>query len=428
MRRWVCLLALLCSLVASAQVTGPDVTFQVWPPETQVADQFGKLGVVSRPVRLREPSAYDRGDIELTFQAPGYETVTFSVSQAYFQTRKSYPPEGSLQLKPASPAAFLATYRWQLVGVALPLTLALLLASRARKREKRAEAIEAKIATPARPDERNKLTGVIGNYNLLEKLGGGGMATVYRGVDLTNSKADSVAVKVLHESVSITGEFASRFRREVNLYRQLDHPNIVKMYNWGEQDGLIYLTLELVRGGTLRTRILPEGLSSTQARHYLDPLFAAVDYAHRQGVVHRDLKPENIMITSSEVVKVADFGLGRALDSESLTRTDTALGTPAYMAPEQVKGVHFEPASDQYALGVIAYEVLCGRRPFEAAEPVQLIFKHVSEPPTPPRSLRPELSPELEAVLLKMLAKEPGGRYPGVAQAGQALVEALDRW
>jgi serine/threonine-protein kinase len=164
------------------------------------------------------------------------------------------------------------------------------------------------------------------------------------------------------------------------------------------------------------------------ARHYIQPLFAAVDYAHNQGVVHRDLKPENIMITITDVVKVADFGLGRALDSESLTRTDTALGTPAYMAPEQVKGVHFEPASDQYALGVVAYEVLCGKRPFEAAEPVQMIFKHVSEPPRPPRDLRPDIPADVEAVLLKMLAKEPHERYATVAEAGKHLVEALDRW
>lgn len=428
MLRWLCLTCFCLILAARAQNAGPDIVFNVHPAGTRVADQFGPLGTVDRPVRMRPRESYERGNIELTFTAPGYKSVSISVAQAYFQTSKVYPAQGALQLPPASLRAFLETYRWSLLGAGLPLALGLYLAARARRQVRRAEAIEAKIAAPAQADEKNKLTGVIGNYNLVEKLGGGGMATVYRGVDLTNSRADSVAVKVLHESVSTTGEFASRFKREVNLYRQLSHPNIVKMYNWGEQDGLIYLTLELVKGGTLRSRIVPGGMTPLLARHYLEPLFAAVDYAHKQGVVHRDLKPENIMITRNDVVKVADFGLGRSLDSESLTRTDTALGTPAYMAPEQVKGVHFEPASDQYALGVVAYEVLCGSRPFEAAEPVQMIFKHVSEPPRPPRELRPDMPREVEAVLLKMLAKEPQERYAGVAEAGKNLIEALDRW
>ncbi len=412
--------------VASQEV-GSDVTFRVDPPSCTVSDQFGALGRTDHPLRLRPLASYSRGDIELHFEAPGFRPQVEHVSPAFFTTSSIYPREGVLRLQPASPLATLYYHRWTLGLGALPLGLAFSFYLRAVRRERRAVELAALVAAPAR-SERGELSGRLDRYNLLERLGGGGMATVYRAVDVEDPQADSVAIKVLHTETSGDREFRARFEREVQLYTQLSHPNIMRMYTWGEQDGHIYIVLELVEGGTLRSWLRPTGCAADEAWRVLEPIFSAVHYAHTRGVVHRDLKPENIMLTARGLVKVADFGLGKAVDSQSLTRSDATLGTPAYMAPEQVRGVRYEPATDQYALGIVAYETLCGRRPFTAAEPLQMIFQHMSEPVPDPCSLRSDLPPAVGAVLVRMLAKDPAQRFASVAEAAQALGRALADW
>jgi serine/threonine-protein kinase len=267
----------------------------------------------------------------------------------------------------------------------------------------------------------------LGPYILAGVLGGGGMGTVFRGVRKDQPSDPPVALKVLHVGRQ-EQDFFPRFKREAELYALLNHPNIVSMLDYGEEDGVYFLALELMDGGTLSARLSPNGLSLSEAKHYLEPLFKAVQFAHDKGVVHRDLKPDNVMLTSAGVLRVTDFGLGRSLTSKTLTATGDIMGTPSYMAPEQIAGVHFEPATDQYALGIIAFQLLTGHLPFEAPDPMTVIFQHVSAPPPAPSSLRADLNPQIDAAILRMLSKEPGHRYPNVGDAWFALEKGLEPW
>lgn len=395
----------------------PVITFHTDPPGVLVSDQFGDLGSSLEPIPLR--TTYANGNIALKFRAPGYRDAQADVSAAYFTTATVYPSEGTLRLHPASPAAYLHYYRTPLLAGGLPLGLAALLYAVSRRKSRAAEELEARLKAPAEKLNPYDLHGMVDRYRLVERLGSGAAATVYKALDVEDPQAEPVAIKVLHENTSAARDFRPRFRREAQLYQQLSHPNIVRMLNWGEQSGLIYLVLEYIDGGTLRARLQRGRLPVAEAAAFLDPLFRAVHYAHQRGIVHRDLKPENILLTARGVIKVTDFGLGRASDSELLTRSDATLGTPAYMAPEQIVGGEFGPSIDQYALGVIAYEMLCGQRPFHADDPVQMIFKQVHELPA-----TPALPPALANPLLRMLAKDPTARFADVEAARCELLAA----
>lgn len=415
-RSLACFLLLLSG--ARAQ-EGPFVRFQTVPPDAIVADQFGDLGPANAPVKLR--SSYGNGNVALTFRAPGYKEARATLSSAYFTTSQVYPESGSLRLSPQSLSAYLNYYQTPMLAAGVPFGLACLMLLLSRRKVRQVQELQARLLQePFQPATSAPGLGCMGQYRLLDKLGSGAAATVYRAVHLERSGSEQVAIKVLHQNSSAGADFRARFRREAQLYRRLSHPHIVQMLDWGEESGQIYLVLELAEGGTLRQKLTPPlALPVTGAMHYLNPLFAAMAYAHANGVVHRDLKPENILLTKDNRIKVSDFGLGRADNSESLTRSDTTLGTPAYMAPEQIRGESYHPAMDQYALGVVAYEMLTGQRPFRADDPVQMIWKQMHE--TPPL---PDLPEPLSQVLLRMLAKEPGHRFGDVEQARQALLGA----
>ncbi|HXE71449.1 MAG TPA: serine/threonine-protein kinase, partial [Candidatus Nitrosotenuis sp.] len=278
----------------------------------------------------------------------------------------------------------------------------------------------------ARADQSDPLAmTVLGRYRLVERLGSGGMASVYRGLPEDTLDANqAVAVKVMQKDLAQEEEFRRRFHREIKVVKGLHHPNIVSLIDWGEQDGLLYLVMELVRGQPLTSRIPETGLPLGQAMQYLRPLFAALLYAHSQNVIHRDLKPDNVMVDEQGRVKVMDFGLAKSHDVSRITRTGSAMGTPAYMPPEQFTGGSPDQRSDQYSLGVVIYEMLTGRRPFEEEDTMVMLFKHMSEPPPPLRSLRPDLPEAVEPVVLRMLNKDPEERYPDLAAALQALEEA----
>lgn len=420
MRGMLVAFLILC-LGTTAPGQGPArVDFRTIPSGAQVFDQYGPLGVSGQPLVLR-PAAQYAGGLQLTFKSPGYHDLKQTLAYAMVaRSDEVYPPPGEppLSLKPASPAAFVSYFRAPLGGALLAGVVALVWSKRLRRREQRLEKLEAVLDQDATSSLVETVPGRLGDYHLLGKLGGGGMATVHRAI-----KGDEqVAIKVLRHEADQDADFQARFRREADLYRQLRHPHVVMMLDYGQQQGLFYLVLELMEGGTLTQKIPPQGMPPEEAVRYLEPLGQAVQAAHDQGVVHRDLKPDNVMLTSSGVVKVTDFGLGRSLTSTHLTATGTALGTPAYMAPEQVCGVLFEPATDQYALGIIAYELLTGKRPFEASDPIQICFMHVSEP-----ARAPGVSPEVDAVILRMLAKKPEERYATVADAMHALLAVLKR-
>ena len=260
-------------------------------------------------------------------------------------------------------------------------------------------------------------------YLITHKLGSGGMAAVYRAIPYDSlDETQAVALKLILDE-SRDPEFFHRFRREVEVTKSLNHPNTLRLFGWGEQDGLFFLVMELVEGKPLRTP--PGGFSLSQFRAYLPGLMAGLLYAHDQGIVHRDLKPDNLMVMANGQIKVMDFGLARSHEMKTVTATGTALGTPAYMPPEQILGESPTPLSDQYSLGVTFYEMLCGRRPFEYEELMALIQAQLQEEAMPPSLYREDIPLELEQVVMQMLCKDPARRFRDLREVQRALDEAF---
>ena len=275
-------------------------------------------------------------------------------------------------------------------------------------------------------------TTVGGRYELGELLGRGGMAEVRRAVDQRLGR--SVAVKQLRADLAIDPTFQARFRREAQSAAGLNHPTIVAVYDTGEEIdplsgvSIPYIVMELVEGPTLRDvlrdgrKILPErALELTQG------VLEALSYSHKAGIVHRDIKPANVMLTPNGGVKVMDFGIARAVADTSATMTQTAavIGTAQYLSPEQARGETVDARSDLYSTGCLLYELLVGRPPFVGDSPVSVAYQHVREAPVPPSQLDPELTPEIDAVVLKALAKDPDNRYQSAGEMRADIARLL---
>jgi serine/threonine-protein kinase len=253
-----------------------------------------------------------------------------------------------------------------------------------------------------------------GRYELHRRLGRGGMAEVFLARDQLLDRP--VAVKVLFPEFATDPSFVERFRREATAATNLNHPNIVGVYDWGEADNTYFIVMEYVDGRTLSEILRDEGpLHPDRVADVGADVAAALGFAHRNGVVHRDVKPGNVIVTSTGLVKVADFGIARAITASSdddLTQVGTVMGTAAYFSPEQARGEPVDPRSDIYSLGCVLYELVVGRAPFQGDSPVSIAYKHVHESPVPPRHHNVELPQALEAIILKCLAKNPANRYP----------------
>lgn len=274
----------------------------------------------------------------------------------------------------------------------------------------KAEALEAFIRS--RDDSDERVPKQYGSYLLAERLGQGGMSIVYRAVpEDTLDPEQSVAIKILQPHLMDEEINVERFRREIVLLSEMAHPNIINVLEYGNDPEMHY-AMELVKGQELRELMPLKDSSAKAVVGLLEPVYSALQYAHGRGVVHRDLKPENILMDPVVGAKVMDFGLAKREDLDKITGTGTVLGTALYLAPEQITG-EVVAASDQYALGVILYECLSGRAPFEQSEPLQLIMCHLNTAPLPLE----ETSPEVAAVVLKMLAKTPEERFPNLAEA-----------
>jgi putative two-component system response regulator len=262
----------------------------------------------------------------------------------------------------------------------------------------------------------------LGPYRIVAPIGRGGMATVYRA---HHSALDrDVAIKVLPDFFAEEESYRERFQQEARSVARLKHPNILNVFDYGQVDGISYLVLELVEGGTLTDR-LGTPMALEDVVRLLRPIASALDHAHSQNILHRDIKPSNILIQKDGTPVLADFGLARMVGStQRLTATGTVLGTPEYMSPEQATGETLGPPSDQYSLAIVAYEMLTGRLPFQADTPVAVLISQMSKAMPPTRELEGKLSGHIEDALRRGLAKAPADRYPTASQFVAALTPA----
>ncbi|HYP23044.1 MAG TPA: Stk1 family PASTA domain-containing Ser/Thr kinase [Actinomycetota bacterium] len=268
-----------------------------------------------------------------------------------------------------------------------------------------------------------------GRYAVLEPVGSGGMAEVYRARDELLGR--DVAVKVLSARLSSDKSFVERFRREAQSAANLNHPNVVSLYDYGADDGAYYIVMEYIEGKSLGDIVAESGaLLPERAAEIASDVAAALERAHSSGLVHRDIKPTNIMVTNTGQTKVTDFGIARALgqstEQTQMTQTGMVIGTAAYLSPEQAQGNPVDARSDVYSLGCVLYEMLTGRPPFAGDAPLAIAYKHVREDPVPPSTVNPDVPRELDAVTLKALSKNPGNRYTTAAEMREDLQRFLN--
>ncbi len=260
-------------------------------------------------------------------------------------------------------------------------------------------------------------------YELGRQLGSGGMARVYLGHDRLLDR--QVAIKVLSEPYASDPQFVERFRREASHAAGLNHPNIVAVYDRGEVDGSYYIVMEYLAGPDLKQVIRSRApLPALEAIDDAQQILAALGAAHRRDVIHRDVKPQNVLVAEDGHLKVTDFGIARAGAETDMTEAGSVIGTAQYLSPEQARGDEVTAASDCYAVGIVLYEMLTGRVPFDGGPPVAVAMKQISDEPVSPRIVEPSVPRELEAVVLRSLAKRPSERYRTAEEMSRALAEA----
>lgn len=269
-----------------------------------------------------------------------------------------------------------------------------------------------------------------GRYQVGELLGYGGMAEVHRGRDLRLGR--DVAIKMLRADLARDRTFQERFRREAQNSASLNHPAIVAVYDTGEEYGaagetLPFIVMEFVNGRTLKEVLAAEGrLHPRRAMEFCADICAALEFSHRHGIIHRDIKPGNVMLTQTNQVKVMDFGIARALASGATTMTQTSavIGTAQYLSPEQARGEAVDARSDVYAAGCVLFELLCGHPPFVGDSPVSVAYQHVREDPRAPSEINRDVTPSIDAIVLKALAKNPLNRYQSAGEMRADLLRA----
>lgn len=273
-----------------------------------------------------------------------------------------------------------------------------------------------------------------GRYRFDALLGEGTFARVFRVYDLHRRAV--LAAKVLRSDIAHEPMFLERFRREARVLERLQHPHIMRYYDIVESGDVVFIVTDYIAGRTLQSVLRAAGgpLDPAESLAYVTPLAAALHFAHQEGVIHRDLKPSNILIDANQNLYVTDFGIARILSDTSTLTVDATVGTPHYMAPEQIMSGQVGPATDIYALGVMLYQMYTGRLPFVGDRPgatgttaaLRIVYEHLHVQPIPPTSINPRLSRAVEAVILRCLEKDPARRYPSVSALYDALTEAID--
>lgn len=266
----------------------------------------------------------------------------------------------------------------------------------------------------------------VGPYRIIEQRGQGGMATVYKAYHPALDRY--VAIKVLHQAFKEDPNFLARFQREARVVAHIEHPNIVPVYDFAEHEGQPYLVMKYVEGETLKARLQREPLTKQEALQIIDAMGSALSYAHDMGILHRDIKPSNVLLTEEGDVYLADFGLARIAQSGTSTlSSDVMLGTPQYISPEQARGVDdLDQGTDIYSFGVVLYEMVVGRVPFNADTPFSIIHDHIYTPLPLPQALNPNVPDDVERVLLKALAKDRSDRFDTVADMVAAFHAAVN--
>src|SRR5689334_16535575 len=291
---------------------------------------------------------------------------------------------------------------------------------RVRRHRRRPDRQGRDAGAPEVTERLEAETVVDGRYRVLHRLGSGGMAEVYCAQDLQLGR--KVALKILYRRFAEDGEFVERFRREASSAAGLQHQHVVSVYDRGEYDGTYYIAMEYLEGRSLKTIIRQEApLDPDRAVDLTIQILRAARFAHRRGIIHRDLKPHNVIVDEEDRAKVTDFGIARAGASD-MTQTGSIMGTAQYLSPEQAQGHSVSEPSDLYSVGVILYELLTGRVPFEGESAVTIALKHVNERPVPPSAFNREVTPELEAVVMRALEKDPARRY----RDADAFIAALE--
>jgi serine/threonine-protein kinase len=270
----------------------------------------------------------------------------------------------------------------------------------------------------------SSLTGrIFGNYQIRESVGRGGMATVYRALDRRDNS--EVAIKFISPALAETEHFIQRFRREVKVVARLSHPNILPVLDYGEQDGYAYQVMPFVKVGSLSDRLDKGPISLEAGGRLLDQVALALAYAHQHGIVHRDVKPSNILLDSEGNALLADFGMARLVETQESLTGSAVIGTPAYMAPEQIQGGPVDARADQYALGVILFQLATGSLPYHANTPMGYLLKHVNGPFPAARQRNPQVPKSIEHVILKATAKKPNDRFESISEMNRKLQASL---
>lgn len=269
----------------------------------------------------------------------------------------------------------------------------------------------------------SEIPKVFGQFELIEVIGTGGMARVYRARQLNIER--HVAIKIMSSALSDQEEFQVRFKREADVFAKLEHPHILPIYDYGEQEGFVFLVLRLMEGGTLEKRMRGKQLALTDLNRLVSQVAQALAYAHENNIVHRDMKPNNILLDKFGNAYLMDFGIAKIVSEAQSSNMSTMLGTPAYMSPEQWRLDPVDHRIDIYSLGVMIYEMLTGKMPFNGQTPYHLMYAHLHEQPALPSNIIPSLNADIDAVVLRALAKDPDARYSSAVTLANDFSEAI---